>query len=360
MGILRITRNRVRRTERGAALILIALSLTAVTATAGVIVDGGNAFAQRRQMQNAADSAALAGARALDQYNVAPLTYLTSNIWTAAVNSAVSNGASASLVTCRLLSETLVDLGICPTTNLAIPGLATAVKVTVASTTNTSFMRVVGIQNFTTRATATAQIERLLNANSPFVMCAVGKLDPRAGGSGPLYDGQPTGKELITLGTNNINPLAINQDYSLHFTGNGTDSVRCNQGTNFKGVSQDQSSSFPLPGTWDVDTGNHGVNVQPTVIAGDDACKVADGWVVGCLVAVPLCYSVPNVLPPAVPTSYPGIAGKLYCVRFGAFRIKTIGSSTITATFINGVAATGGQGGGAAQGGELRVIKLSE
>jgi Flp pilus assembly protein TadG len=80
MSILRILRSRLRRTERGAALILISLSLTAVMATGGVIVDGGNAFAQRRQMQNAADSAALAGARALDKVTVVPLSFGTSTI----------------------------------------------------------------------------------------------------------------------------------------------------------------------------------------------------------------------------------------------------------------------------------------
>jgi putative Tad-like protein involved in Flp pilus assembly len=254
-------------------------------------------------------------------------------------------------VTCRLLNDVLADLGICPLTNLAIPGTTNSVKVTVGSTTNTTFMRVVGIQNFTVRATATASIERVVAANSPFVMCAVGVLDPRS-----LGGGQPVGSEILTLGTNSINPLAIGQTYQLHLTGGSA--LKCGQGSNFKGVSQDQSSSFPLPGTWDVDSGNHGVNVQPTVIAGDDACKVADGWTVGCLVEVPLCYAVPNPLPPAVALSY-GTSGKLYCVRFGTFRVASVNSSTLSATFINGVEATGGQGGGAPQTGELRVIKLS-
>jgi Flp pilus assembly protein TadG len=353
MALLRLARRTKPRRERGAALIMIALCLTAMMATAGVIVDGGNAFAQRRQMQNAADSAALAGARALDRYNVSPLSNLTTSILSAVTTSAAANGAT--ITGCRLLDQLQVDLGICPTlTNVTIPGTSTAVKVTVQSTTNTSFMRVVGVNNFTVRASAVAQIERLSSANSPFVMCGVGKLDPRS-----LGDGQPIGKEVLTLGTNTINPLAIGQTYSLHFTGNGPDAVRCGQNTNFKGVSLDQSSAFPLPGTWDVDTGNHGVNVQPTVIAGDDACKVAVGWTTGCLVAVPICYAVPNPLPPAVTLSY-GTSGKLYCVRFAAFRVQSIGSSTLTATLVNGVLGTGGQGGGAADSGEIRVIKLSQ
>ncbi len=50
------------RNERGQILVLFALALVAMIAMVGLILDGGSAFAQRRQEQNAADLAALAGA----------------------------------------------------------------------------------------------------------------------------------------------------------------------------------------------------------------------------------------------------------------------------------------------------------
>jgi hypothetical protein len=77
-------------------------------------------------------------------------------------------------------------------------------------------------------------------------------------------------------------------------------------------------------------------------------------------VQVPLCYAVPTPLPPAIAVSYDSSGSKLYCVRFGTFRVVNNNSSTLTAMFVNGVEATGGQGGGAPQTGELRVVKLSD
>jgi len=51
-----------RRRERGQILVIFALALVALLAMVGLVLDGGSAFAQRRDQQNAADLAALAGA----------------------------------------------------------------------------------------------------------------------------------------------------------------------------------------------------------------------------------------------------------------------------------------------------------
>jgi hypothetical protein len=48
--------------ERGQALVVFCLALTGVIAAVGLVLDGGDAFAQRRSEQNAADLASLAGA----------------------------------------------------------------------------------------------------------------------------------------------------------------------------------------------------------------------------------------------------------------------------------------------------------
>lgn len=50
--------------KRGQALIVIALALVGLIGFLGLVVDGGNAFLDRRKSQNAADAAALAGALA--------------------------------------------------------------------------------------------------------------------------------------------------------------------------------------------------------------------------------------------------------------------------------------------------------
>lgn len=51
--------------HRGQALVLIALAFAAFLALLALAIDGGNAYAQRRRAQNAADAAALSGARRL-------------------------------------------------------------------------------------------------------------------------------------------------------------------------------------------------------------------------------------------------------------------------------------------------------
>lgn len=51
------------RSSGGQALVLVALSLLVIVAFVALAVDGGGLYAARRQMQNAADAGALAGAR---------------------------------------------------------------------------------------------------------------------------------------------------------------------------------------------------------------------------------------------------------------------------------------------------------
>lgn len=54
-----------RRSPRGQMLVIVAVGLTALIAMAGLVVDGGMAWSNRRQSQNAADAASLAGTRVL-------------------------------------------------------------------------------------------------------------------------------------------------------------------------------------------------------------------------------------------------------------------------------------------------------
>ena len=56
---------RIPNRERGQMLVIVALGLTVLIAMAGLIIDGGMALSNRRQVQNAADAAALAGTRVL-------------------------------------------------------------------------------------------------------------------------------------------------------------------------------------------------------------------------------------------------------------------------------------------------------
>src|SRR5687767_4210765 len=55
---------KIKPSERGQALIIIALALVGLMGMAGLVIDGGNSFQDRQKAQNAVDSAALASAHA--------------------------------------------------------------------------------------------------------------------------------------------------------------------------------------------------------------------------------------------------------------------------------------------------------
>ena len=57
----------IDRRSRGQALVVFALALVAIVAGVGLVLDGGNAYAQERVTQNGADAAANAGAVVLAQ-----------------------------------------------------------------------------------------------------------------------------------------------------------------------------------------------------------------------------------------------------------------------------------------------------
>ncbi|HVE94375.1 MAG TPA: pilus assembly protein TadG-related protein, partial [Acidimicrobiales bacterium] len=306
--------HRIRRSERGATLILVALSLAASLSVVGVVVDGGSAFAERRQMQNSADAAAMSAARAFDRLTAGN----EASVHTAAVTTATANGADAASVTCRFVDEVLTDVGSCPTNNngtaVALKALATGVRVTTTRTRSTAFIRVAGIKDYSATARATAQIQGLRSGNSPFVLCAVHDSDPRADGDGQVAN------PAIIMPDNSMNPAAIGVTYELQ----DPNAIGCGQGSDFKGLS-DSAESLPTPGPWVLESGDHGINVAKAVIAGASACS--GGLVDGCVIAVPLCHATD-----------PPTSGMLYCQRFAAFQIVDADSaSRIEGTLLGNV-----------------------
>jgi len=81
--------------EHGQVLVLFTLALVALLGFAGLALDGGSAYAQRRQQQTAADLAALAGANdylisgSIDQATTRARTVAANNGYTHLVNGSV-------------------------------------------------------------------------------------------------------------------------------------------------------------------------------------------------------------------------------------------------------------------------------
>ena len=57
-----VIRLNFRTKARGQALVIVALAIVGLAGIAGLVIDGGNAFLDRRTAQNAADTAALTAA----------------------------------------------------------------------------------------------------------------------------------------------------------------------------------------------------------------------------------------------------------------------------------------------------------
>ncbi len=96
-----IRRRDGRESEHGQVIVLFALCLIVMVAMAGVLVDGGRAWSDRRLAQSAADTAALAAAKAFS---------VSGPGVTAANEVAKANGFAKDLVTCA--GATQLDKGV--------------------------------------------------------------------------------------------------------------------------------------------------------------------------------------------------------------------------------------------------------
>ncbi len=207
------------RHQAGQVLVLLALGIVAMLAMVGLIVDGGNAFAQQRNTQNGADSAADAGALVLAQnagVMVPPKT--DPDVWNAITAAALSNNMTAGAAYYTDVAGNLLTNGgtIAPTTASAVvvgsapagippcndpskcvDGRASGVRVIGTKTVDTYVARVVGMNSITISTTATAVAGYLNDICSSgagckalpvtFPVTTVGcdgtnKLDPSVGG----------------------------------------------------------------------------------------------------------------------------------------------------------------------------------
>jgi Flp pilus assembly protein TadG len=166
-----------KKSEKGQALILIVFGIVALIGMTGLAIDGGNAYSDRRNAQNAADTAALAGALAH--------THAT-DMAAAAQDRATSNGYNGTGT--NVVTVTVADTasGICP-------GNQTGKDVTVQITSNvkTFFATVLGVSTITNKVTASAR------------SCDT-YIAPMFGGNA-IVGLSPTGTDFSTAGTPDFN-----------------------------------------------------------------------------------------------------------------------------------------------------------
>jgi hypothetical protein len=147
------------RAERGQIIVIFALALVAIIGTVGLVIDGGGAFAQRRDEQKVADVASIAGANAYMNTNggVTPRTNAAiAGARAAATRNGYTDGVSGATVGVTVVLQSSGAL----------------VRVGVTAPHENSFARVMGMNSWdvSVNAAATAaQVDTAVGA-APWIM----------------------------------------------------------------------------------------------------------------------------------------------------------------------------------------------
>jgi Flp pilus assembly protein TadG len=159
------------RREDGQILAIFAGALVLLILVSGLVIDGGNVFLTRRDTQNSADLASMAGAKRLADYYVKNQAFTgTNNVYTTIATRMVQNDCSAAVGsicswTARYVGprtgSSFQDLGPVAATDTAPPGAvsgqqALGVKVDVTKTPQTYLLGIMGKTTWTVQTTATA------------------------------------------------------------------------------------------------------------------------------------------------------------------------------------------------------------
>jgi hypothetical protein len=156
---------RWRRAADGQVLVIVGLSMVAVIAMVGLVIDGGFAWSHQRNAQNGADAVSKAGTVQIQHYLAGDDP--TPTDWS--VGCAVEAAAAANGVTIDAAEYTdfegqpltpAATVGPCSAGDpgVGIPAGAQGVKATASETFDTFLMQIVGFRQLTSIANATAVV----------------------------------------------------------------------------------------------------------------------------------------------------------------------------------------------------------
>ena len=195
------TRGFLQGKMKGQTLIIIALSMILLFACVGLAIDGGSAYTERRQAQNASDGAALAGTSKMLALYQDMVVHHSSDVNgsaddEAAINTAITTYASKNGI--NVVSDTLQayfvndqkqivtavsGLNGCGYTtpcqvgqNLSVPwvGGAKGIVVTSKAQTDAYFMQLLGVNKISATAPATAYMGIATNLDTDIGLLPIG------------------------------------------------------------------------------------------------------------------------------------------------------------------------------------------
>lgn len=299
------------RASRGQVLVMFALFLTGLISMLGMATDLGYAFSERRGAQNAADAAALAGARMVVKKQAA---------MTEATNAADSNemnaGSNITMSSCTYVHQnadsSITNLG--TSCSAAPPATANGVRAAVTETHNTFFMRALpgttlDTVTISTNATANVQLLQNVPGNGPFIVCGVG------------LKGGKTSLVVQVGGVWQMNPAADGVDYEIH----GPNIDDCGLKSNkYKGVGwQSSNVGKSVPGTWTGDTGDQAGPVTQN-ITGPEGCAAGATGDYNCVMFLPIAIDNPKSV---WNNTDPDSKIDFHIVAYGAFYVSNNGSN---------------------------------
>lgn len=182
---LRCYEARQSRSERGQALILIVFAIIGLVGITALAVDGGSAFSDRRRAQNAADSAALAGA----------LARIKGEVWPAIVTQVAKQNGYDNNGTSNIVEVHS------PPISGAYKGNIEYIQVRITSHVRTYFASVIGMATITNTVEAIAR-------SKPSVF-------------GPMFDGNAVVSLAPASDCLNHKSFYVHAEATLDITGGG-------------------------------------------------------------------------------------------------------------------------------------------
>ncbi len=243
---------RPTHSQSGQTLAVVAIMMVVLVALLGLVIDGGNVYAQRRQMQNAADAGALAGARA----------------W------AHSEGGDEAAARAAIQEYAVTRNG---ATSYSATFEGTHVTVTARKDVPTYFVRVIGISTMPVSARARAGVYRVTEPGCGILPLAAydkrpipGEDDPT---SWPTWTGEPEdrcppdGTGCFRIWTSAPKESDDFEDYDtredqygwLNLNGDGLADVELTCWVSCDAYPCANPESYPNPGVQEVENGSAGL-----------------------------------------------------------------------------------------------------
>jgi Flp pilus assembly protein TadG len=322
--------------QRGQIAIVMALTITALLGATGMAIDLGFGYSHRRQVQNAADAGAVAGALALGRHivytvdgssvgGVTLTDYTDAMILNEIRNAAAASvppfpaastspawptGGNSALTAYYMLSDATQGPQV-GTVGTNAPANAVGVRVVASLDQPTLFAKILGpcCQNMTVGGTARAMLRPLASyQGAPFIICggvstdgsylsaATGQVGSQTiPAPGSAYHILDTSTSPPSINPNFISPLNGTREYLIQSSQIDQSNASCQAGAGFHGNAEQEAQCVPVSPPNAIPCslpGSTGVQAGPirNLVAGLPGCNPGD-VVNNCVMILPVADS---------------------------------------------------------------------